>query len=192
MAGSNTINTPSNTMYQRSMISKLASLTALQGSSLTDMQRSLITLTRSAITLQRSANTLQMSANTLTKQSVTDLIISGNDLLRNSVTDLQASANTLLISIRDQSYTPKGNYYNHFNNIRSVYSTIQFGYTSWGQILAVSAGALGGVTFSWDGTNVHGSVYAGEQLAFDRNKRTSISVKCASTANPALRIITWG
>lgn len=171
MAGSNVINSPANTRNQGSIITLLGSLATLQASSLTDLQQSSVTLMKSSNTLQGSANTLQASNNSLIKDSTTDLIT----------------------SLIDQAYKAKGNFYSHFDNCRSVWSTVAFGYTSWGQILAISSGANGGASFSWDGgTKVHGSIYAGETLTFDRNKHTGVSFICGSTTDPAIRIITWG
>lgn len=172
-------------VHQKSQISLLRSIADLQGSSVTDLFGSLTDLMGSANTLQGSANTLQASTNTLLAQSNTDLLISANTL--------QGSTNTLQGSLRDLTYKSKGNFYTHFDNIRTNVSTIAIGFTAYGIGYAISAGALGGATYSYDDfSNVHGSVYAGESLTFDGQKATSISVKCASTANPAMRIWAWG
>jgi hypothetical protein len=113
-------------------------------------------------------------------------------ILQHSQITLQASARTLLGSVADHNYKSIGWFYTHFDNVRSVYSTCGIGFSCWGVSLAISSGASGGVTYSYNGSDVHGSILAGETLTFDRLKATSVSVKCASTANPAIRIWAWG
>ena len=172
---------PANTDLQRSTISLLASIATLQGSSSTDLLISQNTLIASGNTLKASANTLQASVNTLQAST--------NALITNSMTDLQISTNTLLGAV---NYVSKGQAYSSFG-LTSDWGTFVIGFTTFSQMYNLTSGAVGGVSVSYDGgSNVHGSVHPGETITLDRLKTSTVAMKCASNADPTVRIWGWG
>jgi hypothetical protein len=217
------------TELQHSMITLLRSLTTLQGSSVTDLQMSLVDLlstnnirlasmntllNTSSTDLQESTNSilginrasitaLQASTNTLLSSSVTDLQISANTLialntaslgtLQGSANSLLGSTNTLLGSVRDQKYAPQRHWYSTAGTT-SEFSEYHFGFTSHNIMLDVTSGSLGLVQYKFGGStgDVDGEIYAGESHTFDNRKSSTISVGCASNADPTIRIWAWG
>jgi len=170
------------TELQHSQISLLTSIKDLQGSSITDLQQSMVALMGSATALQGSANTLQGSANTLQASnnsligsSQTDLQISTNSILvinRGSSTalfgsvntllasqpTLIGSSNTLLSSVNALLGSLRDQMYLPQNNYytavgtTSEFSEHHFGFTCRSVMLGVTSGSLGLVQYKFGGS----------------------------------------
>jgi len=81
-----------------------------------------------------------------------------------------------------------GDYY-FGGTITTTYSKKSFGFLSQGFIIT-NDDALIVISFSFNGTDLHGTLKAGESIQFDKRHRTDIWVKSAS-ATPTCRIWAW-
>jgi hypothetical protein len=170
------------------------------GRAITELQHSAIALTRSSNSLLKSLTTLQGSSVTDLQvsmvnlmHSVNTLIGSANSLAKLSQTDLTESTNSLLGSQISQMYMPQRHYYTTFGTTSEM-SELHFGFTSTNTRIDLSSGSLSKVVYSYGGStgDTHGECYAGEAITDDRRKSSTISVKCLSNADPVARIWAWG